>query len=114
MKRRLDEGSPWDPVVGGVLVRLSGDVGLRRAALGMLEGHAGLTLGQVSGAWVVVVLEARNAGEARDLHAWLWTVPGVEWVEVVSVEFPGPGLEDMDPAADTAMTMAMANQEARV
>ncbi len=112
MKRRQDEGGPWDPVVGGVLVRLSGDGGLRRAALGMLEGHPGVTLGQVSGAWVVVVLEAGNASEARDLHAWLWTVPGVEWVEVVSVEFPGPGLEGAERTVATAMTMA--NQEARV
>jgi len=34
-------------------------------------------------------VEAENASEGRDLHGWLATVPGVEWVEVVSVHFVG-------------------------
>jgi len=83
--------SPEDPVVGGVLVRLSTEAAERRAALAVLVEHPSITVGDPVGRWLTLAIEARNASEGRDLHAWLGTVRGVEWVEVVSVHFEGSG-----------------------
>ncbi len=80
---------PRDPVVGGLLLRLTREPGLRESALAMVAAHPSMTLGDPTGEWWPLALEADNASEGRDLHAWLTTVPGVEWVEVVSVHFEG-------------------------
>lgn len=101
MNRREEHEPPHDPVVGGVLVRLSKDAVLRDAARLALAAHPGITLGEPVGRWLTLALEAENASEGRDLHAWLCTVPGVEWVEVVSVHFEGPGAaRDVRPAME--------------
>jgi hypothetical protein len=89
MNRREPHFAPRDPVVGGVLVRLSNDDASRDAALAMLAAHPALTLGEAVGDWWTLAVEAENASEGRDLHAWMATVPGVDWVEVVSVHFEG-------------------------
>lgn len=91
MNGRQQNEPPWDPVVGGVLVRLARDPEMRRAARDVLAAHPGVTLGEATGRWLTLALEAANASEARDLYAWLSTVAGVEWVEVVSVHFEGAG-----------------------
>lgn len=81
-------------------MRLSRDPGLREAALAALRGHAAITVGVCTGRWLTVAAEAENASEGRDLHAWLETVPGVEWVEVVSVFFEGM---ETEPSRDLLM-----------
>ncbi|MGE3311950.1 MAG: hypothetical protein AB7O66_18445 [Limisphaerales bacterium] len=80
---------PRDPVVGGLLLRPSRDPRLRASALATVAGHPSMTLGDPVGDWWPLALEAENASDGRDLHAWLTTVPGVDWVEVVSVGFEG-------------------------
>ena len=89
LEARAQSHSPEDPVVGGVLVRLSSEPDERRAALATLVAHPSITVGDSVGRWLTLAVEARNASEGRDLHAWLGTVRGVEWVEVVSVHFEG-------------------------
>jgi hypothetical protein len=39
-----------------------------------------------------VALEAADVGASRDLHDWLNTVPGVDFVDVVEVNFTEPDL----------------------
>ncbi len=89
MNRRESHVSPRDPVVGGVLVRLADDPAHRQAALTTLAEHPAITLGEAIGDWWTLAVEAENASEGRDLHSWIATVPGVDWVEVVSVHFEG-------------------------
>lgn len=62
---------------------------MEASARATLAAHPAFTLGERLGDWLTLALEAENASEGRDLHAWLATVPGVEWVEVVAVHFEG-------------------------
>lgn len=99
------DSGPLDPVVGGILVKLTGDPAQRDAALAALRDHPAMTLGSVHGDWLTLAIEAPNAAEARDLHCWVATLPGVEWLEVTAVFFTGrePAMTDLLPLA-TATT----------
>lgn len=79
--------SPDAGIIGGLLVRLSEEPELRARAVAALRGHAGLLLGEESGPWLPLALEAEGPRASRDLHEWILAVPGVQFVEVVAVHF---------------------------
>lgn len=85
-------------IVGGLLVRLSDDAALRAQALGELAGNAELMLGQAEGPWLPLALSAQGPRASRDLHEWILSRPGVQFVEVVAVHFE----EDLEVAGPTA------------
>jgi hypothetical protein len=103
MNGRQPSEPPWDPVVGGVLVRLSRDPESRRQAMETLAAHPAVTLGEVTGRWATLAVEASHASEALDLHAWLSTVVGIEWVEVVAVHFDDPRQAEVSPTETEVM-----------
>lgn len=94
---------PRDPVVGGVLVRLSDEPERRERAIEALVSHPAITMGPKTGTWWPLAVVAENASEGRDLHAWLATLPGVEWVEVVSVYFEGMSDDETKESAMEVM-----------
>ena len=43
--------------------------------------------GERNARWLPVAMEARDDAESRDLHDWLNALPGVDFVDVVYVNF---------------------------
>ncbi len=77
-------------ITSGLVITLSADPGEAGAARAQLAARPGLSLGQPNQRWLPVVAEAADPRASRDLHDWLGAVPGVEFVDVVHVEFGEP------------------------
>ncbi|MBL9135585.1 MAG: hypothetical protein JNK85_06935 [Verrucomicrobiales bacterium] len=74
-----------EEIVGGLLLRLSDNASDRRRAIVELSSHPAVTCGTPNGHWLPVAISAIDQRASRDLHHWLATIPGIDWVEVVSV-----------------------------
>lgn len=59
-----------------------------------------LTVGELNARWLPVALEARDDEHSREVHDWLMTLPGVEYVDVTSVNFEGDEASIPAPALD--------------
>lgn len=81
-----NNGGPLeDEIIGGLLLRLSDDTLRRGGAIAELSRHPAITCGELRGHWLPVAISAVDERASRDLHHWLATIPGIDWVEVVSV-----------------------------
>jgi hypothetical protein len=77
--------------ISGLIVTLRDDPRLMRQALDAIAARPEFTPGKLSGRWLPLVLEASDDEACRASHDWLNSLPGVDLVEVVHVEFePGP------------------------
>lgn len=74
-------------IISGLLLTLSEDVQLASRAEAALSARPEFTLAERSQRWLPVVVEAESVGAGRDLHDWLNALPGVEFVDVVQVNF---------------------------
>jgi hypothetical protein len=75
--------------VSGLVVKLAKtDAGV--AAVAALRARAELTLGEGRAGWLPVALEARDPAHSHAVHDWVQSLPGVEFVDVVSVNFEEP------------------------
>lgn len=72
--------------VSGLIVRL-GEGALGAAGLAAMRARAELTVGRADGRHLPVAVEARDVAHSRELHDWLTALPGVEFVDVVCVNF---------------------------
>lgn len=79
--------------INGLLVTLSSDPELATEACERIRGRAGLESGERQERWLPLVADTGGDREARDLHAWLEALPGVEQVGVILV-----GLDESNPA----------------
>jgi len=68
----------------------------RAALLDAMRARRELTAGEVSDRWLPVALEARDDKHSREVHDWLMALPGVEYVDVTSVNFEAD--DDAQPA----------------
>lgn len=59
-----------------------------------------LTVGRLNDRWLPVALEARDDEHSREVHDWLMALPGVEYVDVTSVNFEGDEASIPAPALD--------------
>lgn len=75
--------------VAGLVITLMEDAADALRAIAAMEGRRELTVGERSGRWVAVALEADDDAGCREVHDWLGALPGVAFVDVVSVEFSG-------------------------
>ena len=76
--------------VSGLIVTLSEDTDLRAHALQALAAKPEVTLGDgcdESHCWLPIALEAETLAASRDLAEELSTLPGIDLVELVSVDF---------------------------
>lgn len=73
--------------VNGLMVTLSADPERAARALGMIDGHDGIELGERHDRWLPVAVDTRDDREARALHEWLEGLPGVDQVGVILVAF---------------------------
>lgn len=74
-------------ITSGIVITLSADPALAWQAQATLHARPELTLGKLNARWLPVALEAADVGASRDFHDWLNTVPGVDFVDVVEVNF---------------------------
>ena len=79
-------------ITSGIVITLNADAALARQAQATLQARPELTLGKLNSRWLPIALEAADVGASRDFHDWLNTVPGVDFVDVVEVNFTEPDL----------------------
>ena len=70
----------------GILIRTGGEDAITRLRP-LLAAEPRCTAGDAAGGVLAAVLEFGGSGEARDLHAWLEGLPGVEFVDVAGIQY---------------------------
>ena len=74
--------------INGLLVTLSPEsIPEREAIVRRLGERCELTVGELTGRWLPVAMEATDDAHAREIHDWMGAQAGVEFVDVVSVSF---------------------------
>lgn len=73
--------------VSGLLLTLAHDEALAARALAAIECRPDLLPGGLHEHWLPVAMEAADDAASRATHDWLQALPGVEFVDVVSVHF---------------------------
>ena len=74
-------------ITSGLVITLSSDATLAAQAIAKLGARPEFTLGERNDRWLPMAMEARDDVESRERHDWLHALPGVEFVDVVSVNF---------------------------
>ena len=84
--------------ISGLLVTLR-ESAERTSAMGAIRSRAELTVGDLNDRWLPLALEARDDEHSRAVHDWLMALPGVEYVDVISVNFEeSPATRETGPA----------------
>jgi len=73
--------------ISGLILTLSSDAELAAQAIATVSMRAEFMPGERNACWLPVAMEARDDAESRDLHDWLNALPGVDFVDVVYVNF---------------------------
>lgn len=73
--------------INGLMVTLSENSASAEKAQEAMRQRAGLELGEAQGRWLPLVADTHDDGEARDVHGWLESLPGVDQVSVILVGF---------------------------
>jgi hypothetical protein len=74
-------------ITSGLVITLSTQANLAAQAVAQINARAEFMPGERNVRWLPVAMEARDDAESRDLHDWVHALPGVEYVDVVSVNF---------------------------
>lgn len=74
-------------ITSGLVLTLNADPNLAGQVQSALQARPEFTLGTVAQRWLPVVCEVPDVSASRDLHDWLHALPGVEFVDVVQVNF---------------------------
>jgi hypothetical protein len=74
-------------ITSGLVLTLNADAALAEQAVASLHARPEFTPGERNGRWLPVALEAADNAESRNLHDWLNALPGVDFVDVVYVDF---------------------------
>lgn len=73
--------------ISGLILTLSDDVELAEQAVSSVSTRPEFLPGERNARWLPVAMEARDDAASRDLHDWLNALPGVDFVDVVYVNF---------------------------
>ena len=84
-------------ITSGLVLTLNADPALAQQAQTTLLDRVELTIGQQNDRWLPIVIQASDVAASRDLHDWLCSLPGIDFVDVVHVEF-----EDTDRINEVA------------
>ena len=83
--------------INGLLVTLLPEsIPEREAIVRRLGERCELTVGELTGRWLPVAMEATDDAHAREIHDWMGAQAGVEFVDVTSVSFEDPDLIPAD------------------
>jgi hypothetical protein len=80
-------------ITSGLVLTLNADPNLAGQAQTAVRARPEFTLGAVAQRWLPVVFEVPDVSASRDLHDWLHALPGVEFVDVVQVNFEDAELQ---------------------
>jgi hypothetical protein len=81
-----------------LVLTLNDDESAYGATLGALHGRPEIDVGYLAdGRWLPIVMDTATESELRHLHDWMRELPGVAYLDVVSV-----GREESQPATRTA------------
>ena len=83
-------------ITSGLVITLSTDAALAAQAIAQVSARHEFTPGARNDRWLPAAMEACDDAASRDLHDWLHALPGVEYVDVVSVNFEEPDLIPAD------------------
>ena len=92
-------------LTSGLIITLQPEPATQAAAVARLRTRPELTLGELTDRWLPAALEARDDAESREVHDWLMALPGVAFVDVVSVNF--------EVASDDSLSLCGARGEGR-
>jgi hypothetical protein len=73
--------------ISGLILTLNADAELAAQAVATVSTRPEFTPGERKARWLPVAMEARDDAASRDLHDWLNALPGVDFVDVVYVNF---------------------------
>jgi hypothetical protein len=73
--------------ISGLILTLNADAELAEQSVATVSARAEFMPGERNARWLPVAMEARDDAESRDLHDWLNALPGVDFVDVVYVNF---------------------------
>jgi len=85
-------------LTSGLIITLNPEPATQAVAMARLRTRPELTLGELTDRWLPAALETPGDAESREVHDWLMTLPGVAFVDVVSVNFesaPAPELHSI-------------------
>lgn len=88
------------PTSGLVLKLKDGPEG--QAALDALQTRAELALGDLRDGWLPAALTTRDPAHSLEIHDRLLELPGIAFIEVVSVSFEDPLSDPLSPALNAA------------
>lgn len=74
-------------ITSGLVITLSSDAKLAATALDQIAARPEFTAEARQDRWLPVAMEACDDAQSRELHNWLHDLPGVEFVDVVYVNF---------------------------
>ncbi len=74
-------------ITSALLITLSSDPALAAEGRQALQARPELTLGECNLRWLPVAAEAETPRSSLDLHDWIQSVPGVEFIDVIQVNF---------------------------
>ncbi len=73
-------------MVSGLVISTARDCDIA-AVQRALVAREGVTVGKAEAQWIPVVIEAEDDVGIRELHDWIGTIEGVEYVDVAHVNF---------------------------
>ena len=79
-------------ITSGLVLTLSANATLAAEAIANVKARPEFTPGEHNDRWLPLAMEARDDDASRELHDWLHALPGVDYVDVVSVSFEEPDL----------------------
>lgn len=75
--------------ISGLIITLQAEPATHGSVVARLRTRHELTLGELTDRWLPAALETNDDAESREIHDWLMALPGVAFVDVVSVNFEG-------------------------
>lgn len=73
--------------VSGLLITLTADERLAAEVVQRLQPRGEILLGERQQRWLPVAVDGRDETHSRELHDWISRLPGVAFVDVISVHF---------------------------
>jgi hypothetical protein len=86
--------SQKDMPISGLLLTLKPSAIARGQTLAALQGCPQIQVGQLFDRWLPIAVDASGDAACRELHDWIASLPAIEFVDVVSVNFEDDGFAD--------------------
>ena len=87
--------------VAGLALTFNQDEALASDAVAQMFKRDEIQLGELDGRYMAAVLDTADSRASRELHRWIESLPGVDFVDVVYVGFDDHEGEPSTPANST-------------